>query len=74
MMVDKIGLPRGNRFGRVHKQAEAKITRDYQSNFIFKEPTVNVTVSKYTERSVFLSGALNKGPYIFPRSRSNEYY
>jgi polysaccharide export outer membrane protein len=49
------------------KQAEVKITRDYQSNFIFKEPTVSVTVSKYTERSVFLSGALNKkGPYIFP--------
>ena len=52
--------------GITAKQAEAKIARDYQSNLIFREPIISVSVSKYTERSVFLSGAINrKGPSRF---------
>ena len=53
--------------GITAKQAEAKIASDYQSNLIFREPIISVSVSKYRERSVFLSGAINrKGPYVFP--------
>ena len=53
--------------GMTAKQAETKIAKDYQTNLIFRQPKVRVTVSKYIDRSVFLTGALNKkGPYVFP--------
>ena len=53
--------------GMTAKQAETKIAKYYQTKLIFRQPIVSVTVSKYIDRSVFLTGALNnKGPYVFP--------
>jgi hypothetical protein len=53
--------------GMTAKQAETKIAKAYQTKLIFRQPIVSVAVSKYIDRSVFLTGALNKkGPYVFP--------
>lgn len=49
------------------KQAETYIAQEYRRQLIFRDPQVSVTISKYVERFVFLSGSVNKqGPYTFP--------
>jgi len=49
------------------KQAETYIAQEYRRKLIFRDPKVNVTISKYVERFVFLSGSVNKqGAYPFP--------
>ncbi len=49
------------------KSIESLITRKYQSELIFRNPKVNVFISKYSERVVFLNGSVNRqGPYNFP--------
>ncbi len=49
------------------KAIEALATRKYQTELIFRNPVINVFVSGYTERVVFLTGSVNrKGPYTFP--------
>jgi len=49
------------------KDATDFIEQEYKSNLIFSRPQVALTISKYSERVVFLSGSVNrKGPYIFP--------
>jgi protein involved in polysaccharide export with SLBB domain len=43
------------------------IADKYKSEQIFAHANVRVSISKYTERMVYLSGSVNrKGPYIFP--------
>ena len=49
------------------KQAETYIAQEYRRQLIFRDPQVSVTISKYVERFVFLSGSVNKqGAYAFP--------
>lgn len=49
------------------KQAEQLVTQEYRKQLIFKNPIVNIYISKYSDRVVFLSGSVNrKGPYNFP--------
>ena len=49
------------------KQAEQLVTQEYRKQLIFKNPVVNIYISKYSDRVVFLSGSVNrKGPYNFP--------
>ena len=49
------------------KQAETYIAQEYRRQLIFRDPKVSVTISKYVERFVFLSGSVNKqGAYTFP--------
>ena len=49
------------------KQAETYIAQEYRRKLIFRDPKVNVTISKYVERFVFLSGSVNKqGAHPFP--------
>ena len=49
------------------KQAETYIAQEYRQQLIFRDPKVSVTISKYVERFVFLSGSVNKqGAYTFP--------
>lgn len=49
------------------KRAETYIAQEYRRQLIFRDPQVSVTISKYVERFVFLSGSVNKqGPYTFP--------
>ena len=49
------------------KQAETYIALEYRRQLIFRDAQVTVKITKYMERSVFLSGALNrKGIYAFP--------
>ena len=49
------------------KQAEKYIAEEYRRRLIFREAKVLVRITKYVERSVFLSGAVSrKGVYIFP--------
>ena len=49
------------------KQAEAYIAREYRRQQIFRDAKVLVKITKYMERTVFLSGAVNrKGTYSFP--------
>ena len=49
------------------KAIEVLATRKYQTELIFRNPVINVFVSGYTERVVFLTGSVNrKGPYTFP--------
>jgi len=49
------------------KQAETYIAQEYRRQQIFRDPKVTVTISKYVERFVFLSGSVNKqGAYAFP--------
>ena len=48
-------------------QAAAEIGKRYQDQLIYRRPSVNVLVTKYTQQMVFLSGSVNKkGPYVFP--------
>lgn len=49
------------------KAIEALAIRKYQTELIFRNPVINVFVTGYTERVVFLTGSVNrKGPYTFP--------
>ena len=49
------------------KEATDLIEQEYKSNLIFARPQVNVSIIKYSERVVFLTGSVNrKGPYVFP--------
>ncbi len=49
------------------KAIEALAIRKYQTELIFRNPTINVFVAGYSERVVFLTGSVNrKGPYTFP--------
>ena len=53
--------------GMNSKQVEKLIVSQYQKNLIYQNPIVNVLITKYSDRVVFLSGSVNrKGPYIFP--------
>jgi len=53
--------------GMNSKQVEKLIVSEYQKNLIYQNPIVNVLITKYSDRVVFLSGSVNrKGPYIFP--------
>ncbi len=48
-------------------QASAEIAKQYQRQLIFRRPSVNILITKYTQQMVFLSGSVNKkGPYVFP--------
>jgi protein involved in polysaccharide export with SLBB domain len=48
-------------------QAAAEIARQYQRQDIYERPKVSVVVTKYSEKMVFLSGAVNKkGPFVLP--------
>lgn len=49
------------------KDAAAALRKKYQTDLIFRNPIVSVSVSKYSERVVFLTGSVNrKGPYVLP--------
>ena len=49
------------------KSVESLIIRKYQNDLIFRNPRVNVFITKYSERVVFLNGSVNRqGPYTFP--------
>ena len=49
------------------KEATDLIEQEYKSNLIFARPQINVSITKYSERVVFLTGSVNrKGPYVFP--------
>jgi protein involved in polysaccharide export with SLBB domain len=49
------------------KSLESLIVRRYQNELIFRKPKINVFITKYSERVVFLNGSVNrKGPYVFP--------
>ena len=53
--------------GMNSKQVEKLIVSEYQKNLIYQNPIVNVLITKYSDRVVFLSGSVNrKGPYTFP--------
>jgi len=53
--------------GKSVKQTQKLIEESYQSQRIFARPNVRVSISKYVERVVFLTGSVNrKGPYVFP--------
>ncbi len=48
-------------------QASAEIAKQYQRQLIYRRPSVNILITKYTQQMVFLSGSVNKkGPYVFP--------
>jgi protein involved in polysaccharide export with SLBB domain len=48
-------------------QASAEIAKEYQRQLIYRRPSVNILITKYTQQMVFLSGSVNKkGPYVFP--------
>ncbi len=48
-------------------QASAEISKQYQRQLIYRRPSVNILITKYTQQMVFLSGSVNnKGPYVFP--------
>ena len=49
------------------KRAETYIAQEYRRQLIFRDPQVSVTITKYVERFVFLSGSVNnQGAYTFP--------
>ncbi len=49
------------------KDAAAALRKKYQTDLIFRNPIVSVSVTKYSERVVFLTGSVNrKGPYVLP--------
>jgi polysaccharide export outer membrane protein len=49
------------------KAVESLIVRKYQNELIFRNPRVNVLITKYSERVVFLNGSVRRqGPYTFP--------
>ena len=53
--------------GKNKKEAESAIQREYTKNLIFARPKALLSVTKYSERVVFLTGSVNrKGPYVFP--------
>ena len=53
--------------GKNLKQAEAYIEDAYRQEKIFARPNVRITILKYVQRVVFLTGSVNrKGPYAFP--------
>jgi protein involved in polysaccharide export with SLBB domain len=53
--------------GKNKKEAEKSIEREYVEKSIFARPSVSVSIIKYSERVVFLTGSVNrKGPYVFP--------
>ncbi len=53
--------------GMNSKQVEKLIVSEYQKNLIYQNPIVNVLITKYSDRVVFLSGSVNrKGPYTVP--------
>ena len=71
-------ISRGGTFNIVHlgdiflvglnkQEAEVKIANEYTNNLIFARPKVSLSITKYSERVVFLTGSVNrKGPYVFP--------
>lgn len=49
------------------KQAETYIAKEYRRQLIFRDAKVNVKITQYEPRFVYLSGAVTKnGPYAFP--------
>ena len=49
------------------KDASEKISRTYKDMLIYRNPSVSLSITKYSERVVFLTGSVNKkGPYVFP--------
>ena len=53
--------------GKSINEAEKLIEKTYISEKIFARPKVNLRISKYVERVIFLTGSVNrKGPYTFP--------
>jgi len=53
--------------GKNKKDAEVTIQQAYVNELIFARPKVILSIIKYTERVVFLTGSVNrKGPYVFP--------
>ena len=53
--------------GKNKKEAETSIQREYVKKLIFARPSVLISIIKYSERVVFLTGSVNrKGPYVFP--------
>ena len=53
--------------GKNKKEAESAIQREYTKKLIFARPKALLSVTKYSERVVFLTGSVNrKGPYVFP--------
>jgi len=49
------------------QEAVLKIANEYTRNLIFARPKVSLSITKYSERVVFLTGSVNrKGPYVFP--------
>ena len=53
--------------GMNSKQVEKLIVSEYQKNLIYQNPIVNVLITKYSDRVVFLSGSVNrKRPLYFP--------
>lgn len=59
----------GNHYilGLNKKEAAQNISRSYKDKLILKNPNVILSITKYSERVVFLTGSVNrKGPYVFP--------
>jgi len=53
--------------GLSKKDASTLIESQYKQNLIFDRPQIALSITKYSERVVFLTGSVNrKGPYIFP--------
>ena len=53
--------------GKNKREAEAVIQREYTKQLIFAHPKVQLSITNYSERVVFLTGSVNrKGPYVFP--------
>jgi len=53
--------------GKNKKEAESAIQREFTKKLIFARPKALLSVTKYSERVVFLTGSVNrKGPYVFP--------
>lgn len=49
------------------KDAVKLIENEYITNLIFARPKINLIITKYSERVVYLTGSVNrKGPYAFP--------
>lgn len=53
--------------GKNKKEAESAVQREYTKELIFARPKALLSITKYSERVVFLTGSVNqKGPYVFP--------
>jgi protein involved in polysaccharide export with SLBB domain len=49
------------------KEAAELIENNYKQKLIYARPQIAFSISKYSERVVFLTGSVNrKGPYVFP--------